>query len=296
MPGFAYSTRGRHRKQSNAGKTLAKTALAGTVLAAPLATAGQAQAAPDNVWDKVAQCESGGNWAISTGNGFQGGLQFTSSTWRSFGGSQFASSANKATREQQIAVAEKVLAGQGWGAWPVCSRKAGARGHAPTPRVITAALSGKAPGKSIGTKQAKQVTPTPPSTGKHALKPVTPPAKPLSPVLPVSAQPAPPTPVTQLAARIAPLVTPIPQQRAALPLTAMPLGQQPAAPAPVEQPKTTLVDSQKPTTYQVKPGDTLAGIATTQKIDGGWKALYEANRAGMTSANLIKPGQTLNLT
>jgi hypothetical protein len=79
---------------------------------------------PVSTWDKVAQCESGGDWATSTGNGFHGGLQFTASTWRSFGGSGMP---HQASRTQQIAVAERVLAAQGWKAWPACSRKLGLR-------------------------------------------------------------------------------------------------------------------------------------------------------------------------
>jgi resuscitation-promoting factor RpfA len=77
-----------------------------------------------STWDKVAQCESGGNWATSTGNGFHGGLQFTASTWRSFGGSGMP---HQASRTEQIAVAERVLDAQGWKAWPACSRKLGLR-------------------------------------------------------------------------------------------------------------------------------------------------------------------------
>lgn len=80
-----------------------------------------------SIWDRIAECESSGDWSISTGNGFYGGLQFTQSTWEAFGGNEYASQANLATREQQIAVAEKVQASQGWGAWPVCSREAGAQ-------------------------------------------------------------------------------------------------------------------------------------------------------------------------
>ncbi len=87
-----------------------------------LGAAGTANAAPSNVWDNVAQCESGGNWHINTGNGFSGGLQFTQSTWQAFGGSGLAANASRA---EQIAVAQRVLAAQGPGAWPVCSVKAG---------------------------------------------------------------------------------------------------------------------------------------------------------------------------
>ena len=71
-------------------------------------------------WSAIAACESGGNWNASTGNGFYGGLQFTEQTWLGYGGGQYASSANQATKAQQIAVAERVLAGQGIGAWPTC--------------------------------------------------------------------------------------------------------------------------------------------------------------------------------
>ena len=80
-----------------------------------------------SVWDSLAQCEAGGNWAINTGNGFSGGLQFTPSTWLAYGGGQYAPQAHLATREQQIAVASKVQGGQGWGAWPACTAKLGLR-------------------------------------------------------------------------------------------------------------------------------------------------------------------------
>lgn len=89
-----------------------------TTVAAPSVSSG-------SVWDAIAACESGDNWAINTGNGFYGGLQFTQGTWAAYGGLNYASRADLATREQQIAVATAVQAGQGWGAWPVCSVQAG---------------------------------------------------------------------------------------------------------------------------------------------------------------------------
>ena len=127
--------RGRHRAPSTTGRTIACTALAGAVAGGPfLAATPAADAATDATWDRVAQCESSGDWSINTGNGFYGGLQFTANTWRAFGGGQFADTAHRATREEQIVVAERVLAGQGWKAWPVCSRKAGATGQPATQR------------------------------------------------------------------------------------------------------------------------------------------------------------------
>ncbi|MBV8964842.1 MAG: transglycosylase family protein [Mycobacteriaceae bacterium] len=112
---------GRHRKPTQSSISVAKVAFTGAVIGGSgLALSAQAAAATDNEWDQVAHCESGNNWAINTGNGYQGGLQFTPGTWASHGGNQYAPAANMASREQQIAVAERVLATQGRGAWPVC--------------------------------------------------------------------------------------------------------------------------------------------------------------------------------
>ncbi len=112
---------GRHRKPTTSGRTIAKVAVTGMVVGAPLtAFAAPASAAGAHNWDGVAACESGGNWAINTGNGFRGGLQFTDSTYAAYGGT---GSANNASKAEQIRVAENVLAGQGVGAWPVCGAR-----------------------------------------------------------------------------------------------------------------------------------------------------------------------------
>ncbi|QNP73558.1 LysM peptidoglycan-binding domain-containing protein [Streptomyces roseirectus] len=80
-------------------------------------------------WECVAECESGGRWDANTGNGYYGGLQFWAPTWKDFGGPRYAPRADLATREQQIAVAQDVLAAQGWGAWPACSERYRLRGR-----------------------------------------------------------------------------------------------------------------------------------------------------------------------
>ncbi|MDH6109123.1 cell wall-associated NlpC family hydrolase [Kitasatospora sp. MAP12-15] len=118
-------------------RVIAATGLVGLGLSLPCITATTASAATVSTWDKVAQCESSGDWSINTGNGFYGGLQFTSSTWAAFGGTQYAPEANQATKDQQIAVAEKVLASQGPGAWPVCSIQAGLTAGGPAPAINT---------------------------------------------------------------------------------------------------------------------------------------------------------------
>jgi hypothetical protein len=145
--------RGRHRAPSTTGRTLARTAIAGAVLSTPVVAAPAASADSGTVWDRLAQCEASGNWSINTGNGFSGGLQFTPSTWRAFGGT---GRAHQASREQQIVVAERVLAKQGWGAWPACSRKLGLRGTpdpiriAPQAKPSTSTTAAKAAGESRG--------------------------------------------------------------------------------------------------------------------------------------------------
>ena len=100
--------------------------LAGLALTLGIALAGPLPAqAATTVWDKVAKCESGNRWHINTGNGYYGGLQFSPGTWKAFGGRKYGSQAHKATKAEQIAIARRVLAGQGPGAWPTCSRRAG---------------------------------------------------------------------------------------------------------------------------------------------------------------------------
>ncbi|WP_262698995.1 MULTISPECIES: transglycosylase family protein [Streptomyces] len=113
---------GKHRRPSKATRIAALTGLAGAAVAAPLIGATSASAATTSQWDQVAQCESGGNWSINTGNGYFGGLQFSSSTWAAYGGTAYAPTADKAGKAQQIQIAEKVLGSQGKGAWPVCGK------------------------------------------------------------------------------------------------------------------------------------------------------------------------------
>ena len=114
-------TRRKDRLLKNVRSTLVKAvkvaSVAGAMAVAPIALGAGAANADSVNWDAVAACESGGNWAINTGNGYYGGLQFTPGTWHSNGGSGMP---NQASREEQIRVAENVLRTQGIGAWPVC--------------------------------------------------------------------------------------------------------------------------------------------------------------------------------
>jgi nucleoid-associated protein YgaU len=119
------------------GLTFAAVSIAGVALSATSANAAvPGSPAATSVWDSLAQCESSGNWAINSGNGYSGGLQFSPSTWAAYGGT---GSAANASREQQIAVAERVQAGQGWGAWPACAAKLGLSGGAVAPQSASVA-------------------------------------------------------------------------------------------------------------------------------------------------------------
>ncbi|MFJ8200177.1 transglycosylase family protein [Streptomyces sp. NPDC096152] len=168
-----FSSKGKHRRPSKATRAIALAGVTGAAVAAPLMATGTASAATASEWDAVAQCESGGNWSINTGNGFYGGLQFTNSTWAAFGGTAYASRADLASKSQQIAVAEKVLASQGKGAWPVCGKNlsstpySGGTGTS-TKSTTTRSTEKQAANRSATRPAAKKTVTTP--TGKKVKK------------------------------------------------------------------------------------------------------------------------------
>ncbi|MBD0691037.1 transglycosylase family protein [Streptomyces sp. CBMA123] len=253
---------GRHRRRTQAEKAIAVAGVAGVGLALPLLTATGASAAPASAWDSVAQCESGGNWSINTGNGFYGGLQFTSSTWKAYGGTAFAAQANQASRAQQITVAEKVLSSQGPGAWPVCSVKAGlSKGGAPA--AVDSSSDAKPQSAPKQQPQAQQQT-----AKQQAAKPAAKPVQQYAPkhAAPKQAEKPAEQPVQQYTPKHA-------APRAA---------QAPTAPTGHD--------------YTVRSGDTLSTIAAAQGVSGGWQALYDGNRGTVGGdPDLIMPGQVLQL-
>ncbi|QES42034.1 transglycosylase [Streptomyces venezuelae] len=149
-----FSSKGKHRRPSKATRVVTLAGVTGAAVAAPLMAAGSASAATTSEWDAVAQCESGGNWSINTGNGYYGGVQFSASTWSAYGGTKYAPTADKASKAQQIEIAEKVLAGQGKGAWPSCG----------------VGLSGASPSSGGSQEQApqQQTKPQPQQTQQQA--------------------------------------------------------------------------------------------------------------------------------
>ncbi|WP_371525911.1 transglycosylase family protein [Streptomyces sp. NBC_01283] len=154
------AVRGRHRRyQPNRINRASLTVTAGGAgMALPLIGTGTAEAADVDTWNKVAACESTSNWSINTGNGFYGGLQFTQSTWEAYGGTAYAPRADRATKDQQIAVAEKVLKAQGPRAWPVCSERAGLTRGGDAPDVTPVSAPKKAAPKAPQ-RQVKDVKP-----------------------------------------------------------------------------------------------------------------------------------------
>jgi hypothetical protein len=196
---------GRHRKPTTSTVGVAKLAFTGAVIGGGgIALAGHAAAAPDSEWDRVASCESGGNWGINTGNGYHGGLQFSQGTWAAHGGGEYATSANQATRDQQIAVAERVLATQGRGAWPVCGR--GLSGATPRNVLVDAPAPDVPPPAEPAAFEPPPADPPPPPP---APEPPPPPVEPAAVDVPPppaepAPEPAPPAEPVQEAAAEAP--------------------------------------------------------------------------------------------
>ncbi|MFD3614801.1 transglycosylase family protein [Streptomyces sp. NPDC058676] len=215
------AVRGRHRRyQPNRINRASLTVTAGGAgMAMPLIGAGVAQAADVDTWNKVAACESSNDWNINTDNGYYGGLQFTRSTWEAYGGTRYAPRADLATKDQQIAVAEKVLDGQGPGAWPTCSVRAGLTRGGDTPDIRPAG-TGDSAAKKSGSGSVADVQPQT-----------------------------------------------TPQSRAGT----------------AEM-------------YTVVRGDSLSEIADAERVKGGWRGLYAANRKAIgPDPDLIIPGQRLKL-
>ncbi|MCC3289603.1 transglycosylase family protein [Arthrobacter sp. zg-Y1110] len=243
---------------------LATAAITGAGAAGLAGMAAPANAASMD-WDALAQCESGGNWSINTGNGYSGGLQFTPSTWAAFGGTGDAANAS---REEQIAVAERVLAAQGPGAWPACTAKLGMTGATANPQAAQTPV-----------EQA-------PVTEAAPVETYTEPA-PVVEAAPVETYTEPAPVVEAAPVEAAPVETYVQPQTVAPAPTSVPV----EAVAPVQTPAPALSGE----TYVVQAGDTLSEIAEKLGIEGGWQALYNANLDTVIHQDLIFTGQTLQL-
>lgn len=243
-------------KNTSIRRTAAALAIGG--VAAATLSMPAANAVDGATWDALAQCESGGNWSINTGNGFYGGLQFTQQSWNGVG---MSGSPATATREQQIEAGERLLAIQGWGAWPACSAKLGLYGKtgaAPTYTEPTTTVAAQSQTQQTYTAPAAQAAP----------------AAPAAQAAPAAVE-APAAP----AAQAAPAVAEAP---------AAPAVEAPAA-APVAAPKAAAG------TYTVVPGDSLSLIAAKLGVAGGYQAIAAANTDIIYNVDLIFPGQVLTI-
>ena len=247
-------------KNTSIRRTAAALAIGGAVAATMSMPA--ANAVDGATWDALAQCESGGNWSINTGNGFYGGLQFTQQSWNGVG---MSGSPATATRAQQIEAGERLLAIQGWGAWPACSAKLGLYGKtgaAPTYTEPTTTVAAQSQTQQTYTAPAAQVAP--------------------AAVEAPAAAPAAP------AAQAAPAAVEAPAAPAAAPAVEAPAAAAPAA-APVAAPKAAAG------TYTVVPGDSLSLIAAKLGVAGGYQAIAAANTDIIYNVDLIFPGQVLTI-
>ncbi|TVL88131.1 transglycosylase family protein [Streptomyces sp. SAJ15] len=253
--------KGKHRRPSKVTRIATLAGVAGAAVAVPLMGASAANAATTEQWDQVAQCESGGNWSINTGNGYYGGLQFSASTWAAYGGTQYAPTADKASKSQQIEIAQKVLAGQGKGAWPKCgvNLTSGGQGSG------SGGSQAHTPSQNQTHTQSQSQSQSRPQTHQQSQ----PQARP-------TAQPQPERTTQAPKANRS-------QERQAQPQQSAPRH---AAPKTIQK-----GDGE----YQVRAGDTLSTIAAAQHVDGGWQKLYELNDDIVGDADLIYPGQMLDL-
>ncbi len=248
-------------KNTSIRRTAAALAIGGAVAATLSMPA--ANAVDGATWDALAQCESGGNWSINTGNGFYGGLQFTQQSWNGVG---MSGSPATASRAQQIEAGERLLAIQGWGAWPACSAKLGLYGKtgaAPTYTEPTTTVAAQSQTQQTYTAPAAQVAPAAPAAQAAPAAVEAPAAAPAAPAAPAAVE--------------APAAAP-----------AAPAVEAPAA-APVAAPKAAAG------TYTVVSGDSLSLIAAKLGVAGGYQAIAAANTDIIYNVDLIFPGQVLTI-
>lgn len=266
-------------KKKNIRRGAAAVAALAVAGGAMVMSVAPANAASTGTWDALAKCESGGNWSINTGNGYKGGLQFSASTWKAFGGK---GSANNASKSEQIRVAEKVKAGQGWGAWPACSAKLGLSGGkgsvAKTYKTVAKKPVATKTYKSVPAKTAPVKTKT-----YKSVPAKTAPAKTYKKVYTNSSNAVQSKSTSSYKTKSVPAKSYVSTgKRVAAPV----------AKAPTAYVNVNVKDSGK--NYTVKAGDTLFTIAQSQGINN-WQDIFSLNQDIVPNADLIFVGQTLDL-
>lgn len=355
------SGNGRHRRPRQAPALLVAAGVTGSAIAIPLLGAASANAADGTTWDKVAECESGGSWSADTGNGYYGGLQISQDDWNAYGGGQYAASPDQASRNQQIAVAEKILADKGTTPWATCALLSGLTEDAGSTHVDTgvggsggsgkAGGSGKTSGSAgnSGTSGSSGSSDSSDSSGLPDSSPsadadsgansgsgagsssdetaTTPSVKPDKGADAATGSPGTHTPKSDKSTApdtgspqgtgSTPTVTPDagvandPQQAAGswslVDTGSLGGGRHRGASADESGADESVTNGQNAAsagrhasrgadTYTVRQGDTLASIADSLDVDGGWHALYDGNKKAIGSdPNHISAGQTLEV-
>ncbi|WP_137120702.1 transglycosylase family protein [Segeticoccus rhizosphaerae] len=282
-------------KSGSTTRRVAGVALVGAATTVAGMGFGAGAAHASGVWDRVAACESGGNWSINTGNGFYGGLQFTSSTWLGYGGGAYASRADLASKSAQIAVAQKVLASQGPGAWPVCSVQAGLSGSnggysAPAPSTDTSSRSDS----SSSSRSYDRTTPLEAFNGTEQVSRFSAGANVRSgPSTAYRVVDYAPSGTTVSGVSNGAWIKTSSGHYVSVAVTRAAAPAPEAAPAPkAESPKVNKNDVKEIT---VRKGDTLGEIAEKHDVKGGWKAIFKLNKGDIDDPNLIFVGQEINL-
>ncbi|MER6424887.1 transglycosylase family protein [Streptomyces sp. NPDC001137] len=324
------SGNGRHRRPRQAPAILVAAGVTGSAIAIPLFAAGGASAADGTTWDKVAQCETGGSWSENGGNGFYGGLKLTQENWEKYGGLDYAPRADLASRNQQIAVAEKLLDDQGVGAFHTCGLTSGLTKDSGSADIDTGVLGGgsgssdssgssdwtglsnssgsASDGSSSSDSSSGSSSSASPSTSASARDNSTESGTSASPSTSASKKatggsqgadssptdkakgddsdnPEPPASTWTLVDTGSTGSTGTGRHRGAS-----------ADETAGKAADATKADGGTHDTYTVHAGDTLASIADSLHLDGGWRALYAENKKAIgTDPNHIFAGQTLKL-
>ncbi|MFE5034554.1 transglycosylase family protein [Streptomyces sp. NPDC056683] len=325
------SGNGRHRRPRQAPALLVAAGVTGSAIAIPLLGAVNASAADGSTWDQVAECESGGSWSADNGTGYYGGLQISLEDWSKYGGQEYASTPDQASRSQQIAVAEKMLADQGTKAWRTCALLAGLSSDDASVNVDTGlGNSGGSSGSSGSSDSSSGLSDSSSSSGSDTSSGTT----------DSGSDSATPSPSASAGGDSKADASGKSSKTDKSETSDSGSGMPKASEGPVisgadDSDKSwqtggswSLVDTgavsgggkhrggssdesvtngQSVTsfgrhasggsgTYTVRDGDTLASIADSLGLDGGWRALYDANKADIGSdPNAITPGQTLKL-
>ncbi|MGN9795778.1 transglycosylase family protein [Streptomyces sp. OZ13] len=321
------SGNGRHRRPRQAPALIVAAGVTGSAIAIPLLGAGSASAADASTWDRVAECESGGAWSADFGNGFYGGLQFSEEVWAAYGGTAYAPSADLASRSQQIAVAEKVLAAEGPQAWPACGPLAGLvddgtdtgvdpgilplpqQSEAPAAEPSEDASGTDTPADATDSGTLEDSSGGPGGTGAPDGADASAPSR--------DAGDAPDSTDGTTTAPDAPDASDGVTDAAPSDEATSGGGKHRGAPADDEAEtgnaeegresgrhasrgessgRNGVDEATRPDAYTVQPGDNLCDIAAEKDVPGGWPALYEANEETVgADPDLILPGQSLDL-